>query len=154
MNKITLTTILLASTLLGEVSLNKPLPKFELLDQFDSVHFNENSTKKLIFAFSKDIGHNVNEFLEKQKKSFLEDNDAKFIIDLSAAPSFVRSLFIVPKLEKYKYPVLIIDEEEVSKQFINFKHQEKVMLVTLDKQKVKNIEFLTDVNELKKAIER
>jgi len=139
--------------LLGNITINEKIQQFNLEDQFDKVHQIKSDTKKLIFAFSKDIGHNVNDFLEKQDSKYLANKNAQFIIDLSGAPSIIRSFFIIPKLEKYSYSVLIIKDDEVSKKYIDEKNIDKVMVVTLDDLNVKSVDFFKTTNELKTFLE-
>lgn len=138
----------------GGITVDKNIEQFKLYDQFDQPHNISSKTKKIIFAFSKDVGHNVNDFLEKEDKNYLSRHNTQFVIDLSAAPGMIRSLFIIPKLEKYTYPVLIIENEETANRYADETNKGKIMVVSLDNLKVTAIDFFRDTNELKSFLEK
>ena len=125
--------------------------EFRLNDQFDKKHTLQADTKKLIFAFSKDMGHLVKEYLKTKEVDYLEKRGILFIADISAMPRIIYKLFAESDMKKSKYPILLIQDDEIS---LKYKHnKEKICLVTLDNKKITSIKYLNTQEELKKEIE-
>ncbi len=153
MRKLIILLVFLYTFLEANIVVNQMIDPFTLTDQFDKPHQISQTTKKIIFAFSKQIGHDINDYLEKQSVDYLTSKDTLFVIDLSAAPSMIRSFFIIPKLEKYKYPVLIIKDEKTSISYIDEKNKENIMVVDLDNLKVTSINYFKTIEELKNKLD-
>lgn len=111
-------------------------------DQFDKTHTIQPETKRLLVAFTKEDGKKLHEFLISQTDDFLPRNHAQVAIDASEVPSFVMSLFMRPKFEKYPYPPGLI-EEETQAQKLNFK-ESHLTCYHLNKQKITDIVYLQD----------
>ena len=150
MKKILL-VICLTSLLFSRMVVNQPIEQFNLKDQFDRSYKVTKDTKKIIFAFAKQSGHLVKDFLNTQKADYLSKRDMLFIVDASAMPSFMK-MFILP-FTGYTYPILTIEDEEISKRYINNKNSEKIMVVVLDNVKIVDIKYLDDAKQLKSEIE-
>lgn len=105
-------------------------------DQFGQNHKIEQSTKRLIIALDKEPAHAVNEYLDRKDPNFLKKNQSLFIVDVSAAPSIIQKVFILPGLKKFNYPVLIFTEEEEAKPFREKVNTAKILEVILKNQKI------------------
>jgi len=83
-------------------------------ESFENQHGKElvvtNDTKKLIVAFTKKQGEIVKEFLV-ENKGYLKSNDAIYLTDVSSVPSFVMSMFMLPKFQEYEYEMGLIKDE-------------------------------------------
>ena len=150
MNKI-LFIISLTSLVYSSMVINQPMEQFNLKDQFDKSYKVTKNTKKIIFAFEKHSGHIVKNFLNTQKADYLSKRDILFIVDASAMPSFMK-MFILP-FTGYDYPILTIEDEEISKKYIDDKNSEKIMVVVLDDINIVDIKYFDDVKSLQNEIE-
>jgi thioredoxin-related protein len=126
---------------------------FTLNDQFEKQHKLNPSTKKLIFAFSKDSAHICNDFFNTKEASYLEDHNTQFIADVSAAPSLIRSLFIMPGLKDFKHTVLLLDTKELAATFRADMETDKIVVVSIIDEKIVEIKSISTVEEVKKALE-
>lgn len=93
-----------------------------------------------------------NEFLEKEDPDFLAKNHAVYIADISPAPSLIRSMFILPDLKKLKFPILLITDEKLSAEYSKGMDKEKIIVVSLDDLKIRDIKAVTSVKELQEAL--
>ncbi len=135
-----------------QVVVGKSLESLTLNDQFEKPHTLSADTKKVIFAFSKDMGHMSNEFFEKQGSDYLSKHNAVFVADVSGAPSVIRSMFIMPGLKDFKHTVLVIDDKAKAANYRNEAHKEEIMIVDLNNFVIEKIEFVTTAEALDKAL--
>ncbi len=131
----------------------KSLSEVTLNDQFDKSHTIQADTTKVIFAFSKDAAHTCNDYFDTKAPSYLADNHTQFIADVSAAPSLIRSMFIMPGLKDFKHTVLILDDESIAAKFRKEMNTEKIVVVRLNNHKVDSIKTISTQSELITEIE-
>ena len=136
----------------AEIVIGKELKQFTLNDQFDHPHTLGKDTKKVIFVFTKAMGHMVKGYLNNKPLSYLKDRNTLFVADVSPMPSIIRKVFAIPDLQEHKYPVLLILDENFSQSYQNAEHKEKIMIVTLDHFKVEKVEFVATEDDFKKAM--
>ena len=132
----------------------KSVADLSLKDQHEKAHTISADTKTLIFAFSKDIGHTCNDFFATKADSYLSDNNAMFVADVSSAPSLIRSMFIMPGLKDFKHTVLVIDDKKIARAFKSGQDSEKIVVVSLENNIITAINTLTTVEELSSKIEQ
>lgn len=137
-------------TIEPQIVVGKSLESLKLKDQFGQVKSINADTKKVIFAFSKDMGHLSNEFFHTKEPTFLADHNTIFIADVSGAPSFIRSMFIMPGLKDFKHTVLVIDDESVASSYKNKGKEEQIMVVFVDNFIIKSIKYISSEAELAK----
>jgi len=125
----------------------------KLNDQFEKPHGLNADTYKLIFAFSKDSAHICNDFFNTKAPTYLEDHHAQFIADVSAAPSLIRSLFIMPGLKDFKHTVLLLDDKTLAAPYRKDMDVEKIVVVYILNKKVTEIKTITTAEELRKTLE-
>lgn len=135
-----------------KVVVGKSLESLTLNDQFEKSQSLSAGTKKVIFAFSKDMGHMSNEFFDKQSADYLAQHSAVFVADVSAAPSLIRSMFIMPGLKEFKHPVLVIEDKNVAASYRIEAHKEAIMIVELNNFIIENISYISSIEELSKAL--
>ncbi len=134
---ITCTAILLIGDVLKIGDTLKPL---SLPDQFDTIHtINTNDCEVFLVSFSKDTSSKVNDFLEKKENDFLEKNKIVYISDIHSMPSFVTSLFALPKMRDYKYKLMLMYEENT----IFPQSDEALSVIKFKNNKVNSIEFIS-----------
>ncbi|MCK9492467.1 MAG: hypothetical protein M0Q24_10280 [Sulfurimonas sp.] len=131
----------------------KSLSDIALNDQFEKAHKVGASTKKVIFAFSKDIAHTCNDFFVTQSPTYLSQNDTQFVADVSAAPSLIRSMFILPGLKDFKHTVLLLDDKEKAAPYRSEMNTEKIVVVYVEDELITKIVTLSSEDELKNVIE-
>jgi hypothetical protein len=132
---------------------DKSVDGLVLKDQFEKEHTIQKDTYRLVFAFSKDAAHTCNDFFNAQKPTYLEEHHTQFIADVSAAPSIIRSLFILPGLKDFKHTVLLLDNKELAAPFRKDMNAEKVIIVYIINKRITQIRELTTAEELRKALE-
>ena len=123
------------------IKVGDSLKTFTLPDQFDKVHTID-AKKYEIFLISsqKDVSSWVNDFLKTKEKGFLQRNRAVYISDIHTMPSFVTSLFALPKMRKYNYTMMLFYEKNTL-----FPVQDDALsVVKFEEGKVKTIRFIKD----------
>jgi len=131
----------------------KTLSDITLNDQFEKSHTVSPDTYKLIFAFAKDSAHVCNDFLKTQKPTYLAEHHAAFIADVSAAPSLIRSMFIMPGLKDLKHTVLLLEDKKVAAPYKKGLDINKIAVVYILNKEIKEIKFITTSEELQKIVE-
>lgn len=133
---------------------NQTLETLELKDQFEASHTPSADTQKIVFAFSKDVGHTCNEFFATKSETYLQDNKALFVADVSSAPSLIRSMFILPGLKDFKHTVLVLEDKESAASYKSGMESEKIVVVYLQDKVITEIKTMTTTEELVAAIEK
>jgi len=131
----------------------KSLVTLALKDQFDTPQIVKVNTKKVIFAFSKDMAHICNDYFATKPKKYLGENNTLFVADVSAAPSLIRSMFILPGLKDFKHTVLLLDDKQLAAPYRSAMDVEKITVVYLDNKKITKIKTISTESELKTLIE-
>ena len=135
-----------------KVVVGNSLESLALNDQFEKPQTLSAGTKKVIFAFSKDMGHMSNEFFDKQDANYLADHNAVFVADVSGAPSLIRSMFIMPGLKEFKHTVLVIEDKNVAASYRIEAHKEAIMIVEINNFVIENISYVSSEEELSQAL--
>lgn len=138
----------------AKIVVGKSLANLSLNDQFEKSHTLDTATTKLILALDKETAHICNDFFVTQTPEYLKENNTEFIADVSAAPSLIRSMFIMPGLKDFKHTVLILDDEAEAAPFRSGLETQKIIIAHLENGTIKSIETLTTAEELKAAIEK
>lgn len=123
------------------------LENFKLNDQFGTEHGINADTRKIIFAFEKDSSHSINDYLETKPASYLKDNNAIFVSDVSAAPTLIKNIFIMPGLKAFKHSVLIFEDKSIAAPYRVGVDEEAIVLVYLSDKKITAIEKVIPTKE-------
>jgi len=129
------------------------LSEMKINDQFGNAESIQANTKKVIFAFSKATAHTCNDYFKTKDVDYLSKNNSQFVADVSAAPSLIRKMFIMPGLKDFKHTVLILEDKEVAAGYRANMDTEKIVVVQINNHKIVNISTVTTVSELTKEIE-
>ena len=121
---------------------------FTLKDQFEKIHKIDATTKKVIFAFSKKSAHTCNDYFKTQEPNYLQKNNTLFVADVSAAPSLIRTLFIMPGLKDFKHKVILLDNKTVAAAYRKGLDREKIIVVSLKNRVITKIQAITTQAEL------
>ncbi|MDY0050437.1 MAG: hypothetical protein RBR73_06780 [Halothiobacillaceae bacterium] len=127
------------------------LPSIQLKDQHDKMHTVPADTSLLIFAVEKAPSDMVNEVLMARPKDFLAMRQAVFIADISEMPSFVTSMFALPKMRERPYPVLL-GYEAADTSFMP-RRKGTVTLIHLKDGAVTSVDYVTEAAALNQALD-
>ncbi len=137
----------------AKIVVGKSLSGLTLQDQFEKEHTLKPSTTKVIFAFDKESAHTCNDFFVTQSATYLDDNNAEFIADVSAAPSIIKSLFILPGLKDFKHTVLLLNDKAVAAPFRKDMNVEKIVVAYITDGSITKITTISTDKELQGIIE-
>jgi len=124
----------------------------KLPDQFDKEQQLQNNTKILIFAFSKNTGHIIRQFISTKNKNFLENQKALFVADISKMPVFIRNTFALPDLRKSPYKILLIYDRAIATTFEKGIDKDKVIILELKNKQIMTIKYANSISELDKIL--
>ncbi|ADN08428.1 hypothetical protein [Sulfurimonas autotrophica] len=131
----------------------KSLADLHLKDQFGKEHTLNADTYKVIFAFDKEPAHTCNDFFNTQKPTYLQEHHVQFVADVSAAPSIIRSLFILPGLKDFKHIVLLLDDKKTAAPYRKGIDTTKIVVVTVLNKKITDLKTISTKQELQKTVE-
>ena len=137
--KILVLAMLATALFSNSFDVNSNIGSFELKDQFDKQNTVNSDVQTIIFSSERGTSSAINEFLSTKGADFLEKNNTVFIADISGMPSIISYLFALPKMKKYNYNVLLIEEEN-DKRFLL--KEERLTVYTLENGVVKNIKYV------------
>jgi hypothetical protein len=152
MKKIYLLLLLLNSFLFSEIIVGEKIKQFKINDQFDTPQMIQESTEKIIFVFSKDKGHEVRNFLDKQSDAYLKSKNILFVADVSKMPAIIR-WFVLDSLDKYQFSIALIEDDEIAKNYRDEKRIDQIMVVNINNFIVTGIDYFDETEELKTLIE-
>lgn len=152
MKRIYLLLMVLSSLLYAEIKVGERIEPFTVNDQFDKPQSITQDTKKIIFVFSKQKGHDVRDFLSKQEDGYLTKRDILFVADVSKMPAIIR-WFVLDSLDEYKFSIVLIEDKEIASKYKNENRADQIMVVGLNNFNIVGVDYTNDVNELKTLIE-
>jgi hypothetical protein len=154
MKKTILTLTTLATLAFGAININDDMSSFSYPDQFDKIHSVTNETKQMIFAFKKDSGHSLKEFLSNKPNDYLTSKNIMNIADVSAMPTIIQ-WFALPSLKDYNYPIVVLNDDEISEKYKkDEKNIEKLIVVILKNKIVSDIKYFDNIAQLEKHLEK
>ena len=150
MKKLLLISTILTASLFAGFKVGDTLPTIALNDQFEKPLKVTSADTLVIMAFEKDVSIDISMFLKAQVKGFLLQHHMKYISDISTMPSFITSMFAMPKMKKYPFSVMLINND-FGKQFDRQKG--KVTVYRLKNKKIIAVEFI-DPKQLANLIKK
>jgi len=146
MKKILFSTILLfVATFANALNTGDATPSFAIKDQFEKSNTIAADAKTIIVAGDRDASEVIRDYLLTKEKGFLEGNKAYYVADISGMPSLITKFFALPKMKKYPFSILLVDEEQ-SKSFN--KKEGKITVYTVEAGKVSNVKYIATADEL------
>ncbi|HFU75838.1 MAG TPA: hypothetical protein ENK66_06275 [Arcobacter sp.] len=122
-------------------------------NQFDKKVTVGADVKKAIIVFSKDNGHLVRDYLDTQDKNFLQSKNAIYVADISGMPSLIYKFFVKGKLQDSNYPMFLIKEDDMSEKYKSEQNEEKIIVATLDNNKITELKEVSSVNDMVKELD-
>ncbi|MDD3591784.1 MAG: hypothetical protein PHO65_04040 [Sulfurovum sp.] len=137
--KLLIISLLLTGTLFAEFKVGEKLPAISLPDQFENTLQVESTDRLLILAFEKDISSAINDYLKAKPAGYLKEHHAKYISDISAMPSLITSMFAIPKMKKFPFSIMLINDD-LGKEF--GKKEGRITVYKIKNHQVDAIEFI------------
>ncbi len=150
MKKLLLLSMLLTVTLFAEVKTGQQFPDLTLSDQFGKSVTVNSGTRTVLMAFEKETAINTAAFFKQQKKGFMAEKHVLYISDISTMPSFITSMFALPKMKKYPFSVLLIRDDSGK---IFARKEGKVTRYSLKNRVITGVDFL-DPKQLSNVLEK
>lgn len=151
LKKIFISALLVLSSFAAPLEVNSLVDNIKIKDQFEKEHSFDANLKTILFASDMDSSDVLKEYLLplSEKENILEKNNAVYVADISGMPSLISKYIALPKMKKYPFSILLLDD--INKDFFK-KEDGKIIVYTLDNQKVVNIEKISTAQELAKII--
>lgn len=130
------------------LNIGESLPTFSIKNQFEKAHTLKNDTQTIIVASGKSTSEIIRDYLLKQEGDFLTKNKAVYVADISGMPSLIAKFFALPKMKKYPFSVLLVDEEQ-TKKFS--KQDDKITIYRVNEGKITSVNYITNEAELAKV---
>ena len=147
-----LKSIMSTTELTKELKVGNTIQPITLKDQFEKTQKLTNYTQKIIFVFTKNSGHQVRELLNKKPNDYLSNSNTVFIADIHKMPSIIASMIAIPDLQKHKYPIMLITEDDGALPYLNETYKEYITIVSLENMKITDITLISDAKELDKIL--
>lgn len=139
-----------ADTSSTEVHPGSKLEQYEFEDQHGEKKTISAETKLLLMSFEMDLSKQIHEFLQNKEPDYLEKHNAQYVVDITPMPSIITWLFAGPKMRKYKFPILLADDDEFAPKYP--KEPGKIAALKIDKDRtISSIKFFESMEEVDKA---
>ena len=120
-------------------------PTFQIKDQFEKMHKISADAKTILVAESRSTSVIVREYLLTKDTNFLANNKAHYIADISGMPSLISKWIALPKMKKYPFSILLVNEEQ-AKSFST--KEDKITVYTVTDGKVSGVKYIETEKEL------
>ena len=111
MKNILLISLLFTATLFSGLKRGENFPDIVLKDQFGKVLKIEAPDRLIFVTFEKETAIKTADFFKKKPKGFLKKAHIKYLSDISTMPSFITSMFALPKMREYPFSVMLIRDD-------------------------------------------
>lgn len=137
--KFLIASIFFVTSLFAGLQVDQYFPKTALPDQYGNEQRIMATDEIVLMSFEKDVSVAINDYLKTKPKDFVYRHRVKYISDISPMPTVITKMFALPKMRKYKYPVMLIYDEAGAKYD---KKDGMVTVYRLDKGILKSVEFI------------
>lgn len=135
-------TLMFADT----IKVGEEIKPFILPDQFGTQHsVNSKEYSMIVISGEKQLSAKMKDFLQLKHRNFLEEHNTLYISDIHSMPSFVTNFFALPKMQEYKFLLLLIYNEE---QNIFPMKNDQLTIIKLQDTKVSSITFENNVTKI------
>lgn len=126
------------------------LEQYEFEDQHGEKKTISPDTNLLLMSFEMDLSKQIHGFLENKDPNYLEQHHAQYVVDITPMPSIITWLFAGPKMRKYKFPILLADDDEFAPKYP--KEPGKIAALKIDKDRtISSIQFFDSMEEVDKT---
>jgi len=143
--KFLFTIFLGLSAFANSLTVGNELPVLTVKDQFEKQFTIDSNIKTIIFSATKDESETIRNFLATKDKDFLNTNNIAYVADITGMPSLITKFFAMPKMKKYDFSILLIDEDNKALFPVE---QDKITIITLDNSKITDIKYIKTAEEL------
>lgn len=145
MKKTLFTVLLFVATFANALNLGDATPTFKINDQFEKAHTIAADTKTILVAADKGTSEILRDYFLTKEKGFLEANKAYYVADISGMPSLIAKFFALPKMKKYPFSILLVDENQ-TKEFT--KKEGNITIYSVMNGKISDIKYVKSAEEL------
>jgi len=145
MKKIIFSALLFVATFANALSVGDSTPTFAIKDQFEKAHTIAADTKTILVAADKATSEIMRDYFLTKEKGFLEANKAYYVADISGMPSLIAKFFALPKMKKYPFSILLVDEVQ-TKEFT--KKEGNITVYSVTDGKISDIKYIKNADEL------
>ncbi len=147
--KFLFTALLGLSAIASSLTIDSQVPAIKIKDQFEKEHTIDANVKTILFASDKGTSDILKEYLLSKDADILTKNNAVYVADISGMPSLISKFIALPKMKKYPFSVLLLDDTNKD----NFvKEDGKIIVYSLENGKVVKIDKISTKEELAKFI--
>lgn len=147
--KFLFTVLLGLSAIASSLTIDSEVPAIKIKDQFEKEHTIDANVKTILFASDKGTSDILKDYLLSKDADILTKNNAVYVADISGMPSLISKFVALPKMKKYPFSVLLLDDTNKD----NFSKEEgKIIVYTLDNSKITNIAKISTKEELEAII--
>lgn len=151
LKKLLLATFLVLGLNAAPLAVDSVVENIKIKDQHESEKIIDAKIKTILFASDKKTSDLLRDYLLplSEKENVLEKNSAVYVADISGMPSLISKFIALPKMKKYPFSVLLLDDTNKD----NFtKEDGKIIVYSLDNGKVVKIEKISTTEELANII--
>lgn len=145
MKKVLFSALLLVATFANALNIGDSTPTFAINDQFEKAHTIAADTKTILVAADKDTSEILRDYFLTKEKGFLEANKAYYVADISGMPSLIAKFFALPKMKKYPFSILLVDENQ-TKEFT--KKEGNITVYSVTNGKISDVKYIKNAEEL------
>lgn len=125
---------------------------FTLENQHGELCTLDKGTERLIVSFDMKLSKSFHKWLKEKGNTWLTDNKAEYVIDITGMPRIVTYLFAGPKMRKYGFQILLITDDEFGNTFPV--REGTFTIVRLDaNHNVTDITFAASIEEIVAGVE-
>lgn len=145
MKKVLFSVLLFVATFANALNVGDSTPTFAIKDQFEKAHTIAADTKTILVAADKDTSEIMRDYFLTKEKGFLEANKTYYVADISGMPSLIAKFFALPKMKKYPFSILLVDENQ-TKEFS--KKEGNITVYSVDNGKISDVKYIKNADEL------
>ncbi|QKF60335.1 hypothetical protein ACNSOO_02170 [Aliarcobacter lanthieri] len=149
--KLLLATFLALGLNAAPLAVDSVIENIKIKDQNEVEKTIDANVKTILFASDKGTSDLLRDYLLplSEKENILEKNSAVYVADISGMPSLISKFIALPKMKKYPFSVLLLDDTNKD----NFtKEDGKIIVYSLEDGKVTEIRKISTTEELSEII--
>ncbi len=112
LKKIVLASLLALGLNAAPLAVDSVVDNLKIKDQNEVEKVIDTNVKTILFASDKSTSDMLRDYLLplSEKENILEKNSAVYVADISGMPSLISKFIALPKMKKYPFSVLLLDD--------------------------------------------